>query len=345
MAKLTIKQGRHYLDWRDPSRPGPDGRGKRARTCLGKVGTIARSQLDAILKAKEFELSTAATLLHANRRPAPTFSEFAHDYLIWHKGKFPDSHFRVAQIVDDHILPEFGHVAMNLVSVDQAEAWLRKRLDLQAAGTVVKEFRTLMAMLNRAVDAKKLDANPLKGAVEAPQDLVSRPHHWISNKGDLARLYRQSSWGPYWKLMANCGIRRGEALILRWDWITDGDISIQSTGEERTKSGSWRKVPKSDGAREALKAIRKVTPKDAEYVFPQIYPESLSRACAKDLKRAKLGGSLHSLRHTYICHLLLNGIPVRTVQLLAGHSSITTTEKYAYQVLKIAPRGALRLAI
>jgi integrase len=38
-------------------------------------------------------------------------------------------------------------------------------------------------------------------------------------------------------------------------------------------------------------------------------------------------------------------VPVRTVQLYAGHASITTTENYAYQVLRQDPRAAVRLAI
>ena len=64
-----------------------------------------------------------------------------------------------------------------------------------------------------------------------------------------------------------------------------------------------------------------------------------------DITRADLPGSLHSLRHTYICHLLLALVPIRTVQLHAGHASIATTEKYAYQVLRQDPEAALRLAI
>jgi integrase len=38
-------------------------------------------------------------------------------------------------------------------------------------------------------------------------------------------------------------------------------------------------------------------------------------------------------------------VPIRTVQLHAGHASIATTEKYAYQVLRQDPEAALRLAI
>jgi integrase len=132
-------------------------------------------------------------------------------------------------------------------------------------------------------------------------------------------------------------LRRGEGCILRRLWITDA-VRIQSTGEERTKAGEWRKIPIVDGARRRAGAHQA----DGPYLLPRMAKESLSRACARDIKRAGLGGSLHSLRHTYICHLLLAGVPIRTVQLYAGHAHITTTEKYAYQVLEMDPEAALR---
>jgi integrase len=155
-----------------------------------------------------------------------------------------------------------------------------------------------------------------------------------------AALYEQSDYGPIWRFLANTGLRRGESLHLRRLWITDA-VRIQSTGEERTKAGSWRKIPLVDGARKALALISESGP----YLLPRIAPESLSRAFARDAGSAGLDGSLHSLRHTYICHLLLAGVPIRTVQLYAGHAHISTTEKYAYQVLEMDPEAALRLSI
>jgi len=36
--------------------------------------------------------------------------------------------------------------------------------------------------------------------------------------------------------------------------------NIVSTGEERTKSGEWREIPLTDGAREALEALPRSGP-------------------------------------------------------------------------------------
>lgn len=59
-------------------------------------------------------------------------------------------------------------------------------------------------------------------------------------------------------------------------------------------------------------------------------PRSLTREFERCLARAKIDGSLHCLRHTFCSHLVMKGVPLRTVQLLAGHSSYAVTERYAH---------------
>lgn len=333
MATISERRGYHILSWTQE--------GQRHRVSLGKVGTIPKRDLADILRIKEYELSTGARLLNVHRRPAPRFEAYARDYLIWHRAEYPDSHYRVEQIIFDHLLPHFGTTPLNLISEVQGEDYKAKRRPLVTANTLVKEWRVLMAILNKASRGKKrlIEENPLSD-VKAPGSLDSKPHHWYEDHKELAELYKVSSYGPVWKLYANTGLRRQEGLHMRRIWVTDA-MRIQSTGEERTKAGEWRRIPLTAGAREALAALGG----EGQYLLTRMAPGSLSRACARDIRACGIGGSLHSLRHTYICRLLLENVPIRTVQIYAGHANITTTEKYAYQVLKNDPVQVVNLNI
>src|SRR5206468_1167221 len=62
------------------------------------------------------------------------------------------------------------------------------------------------------------------------------------------------------------------------------------------------------------------------------------KKAAKEVGLGNIGW--HTLRHTFASHLAMQGAPLPVLQALLGHSSITTTMRYAH----VAP-SALRSAI
>ncbi|MEK0266148.1 tyrosine-type recombinase/integrase [Stenotrophomonas rhizophila] len=48
----------------------------------------------------------------------------------------------------------------------------------------------------------------------------------------------------------------------------------------------------------------------------------------RDAQVAGIGGHLHRLRHTFCAQLVIHGVPLRRVQVLAGHADYAVTEKY-----------------
>lgn len=69
------------------------------------------------------------------------------------------------------------------------------------------------------------------------------------------------------------------------------------------------------------------------------FDRQVSRACRQAAKQAKIaygrfdgkGFTLHSLRHTYITHLLANGVDAPTVMEYSGHKSYQSFSVYLHK--------------
>jgi integrase len=317
MATLGIRGKYRTLNWEDAQ--------GRHRISLGRTDVISEKNANDILKAKQLELSTGAQLLGLNLKRSITFGQYATEYLLWHRSEYPDSHFRVRQIIHDHLLPRWQYTPLDFIQPKEVEQYKRERRARAADGTVIKELRTLKAILNRAVKDRLINFSPIEH-VAAPRDLTSKPHRFYE-KEELQGIYQTAQrHASVWKLFANTGMRRAEAMQLKRRDVGKEGLRILSTSEARTKSGEWRDIPLNTGAQDALDRL----PRDGEYILPRIALPSLSRAFSVDAQRAGLDGSLHTLRHTYISHLVRQGVPLRTVQIYAGHAHYTTTEHYAY---------------
>ncbi len=146
------------------------------------------------------------------------------------------------------------------------------------------------------------------------------------------------------------GMRQGELKGLQWssiDW-QNRSIAVQHsrcdyTGELTSpKSNRVRHIPMDVDVYEMLLERKRST----GYVFlndnsepfkGQAMQHRMVRLCKRSGLR-EIGW--HALRHTFASHLAMRGVPMTAVQMLMGHSSITTTMRYAH----LAP-STLRAAV
>lgn len=304
-------------------------RGKQVRRRVGRIGIMSEREAKLIKKAKELELATGQRIVGARSSSATTFGQLSKRYLDWHGTKYPASAYNAKHYIDDYLLPFIGKTTV-LDDVDSTliERYLAERQSsLSKPATIIKELNQLKAMVKKAIEWRLLTHDAVR-KVANPENLESAPKHFYTPP-ELQKLYAvKSRYTPVWQLMVNTGLRRAEALALKSTSVANGTVNIVSTTERRTKSKKWRAVPIGAGAKKALEVLK---PDVDGYLVPRVTGHSLSRAFIRDRDRAKLtSGSVHSLRHSFITHLIQKGVPLRTVQLLAGHSSIAVTEGYAH---------------
>ncbi len=134
-------------------------------------------------------------------------------------------------------------------------------------------------------------------------------------------------------MLYGCGLRTGEALRLRVD---DIDSSCMLVRVRHGKGGRERQVPLPATLLATLRQYW-LQYRPQAWLFPGRNPDhpmaagSVRKACCKVLRDLDgLHVTLHSLRHSYATHLLEDGVDLRTIQVLLGHSSLRTTAIYTH---------------
>lgn len=140
------------------------------------------------------------------------------------------------------------------------------------------------------------------------------------------------------ELLYASGLRVSELLALK---LEDVHLSMQFI-KCRGKGNKERIVPIGELAAEVLEryletARPKLLKKSTDLLFLNRFGDSMSRqGFFKILKKqAQIAGitkslSPHKLRHSFATHLIENGVDLRLVQEILGHSDIATTQIYTH---------------
>jgi len=141
-------------------------------------------------------------------------------------------------------------------------------------------------------------------------------------------------------LSAKAGLRAGEIANLTWDMVADGNGRVGNVIElhdTAAKKGSGRSIPIHPDLAVALMAWRQVAGPSEVVISSQrggpMTPLSIVVWFNRAFKNIGLQGcSSHSGRRTFITRAARlvhkTGGSLRDVQLLAGHRSIQTTQRY-----------------
>ena len=133
-----------------------------------------------------------------------------------------------------------------------------------------------------------------------------------------------------------CGLRVSEVINLK---VANIDSSRMMVRISHGKGDKDRYTILSPRLLSELRSYWRIYHPDTEgWLFPnRSTRERLTRATpqlvfkeAKKKAGIRKNVTFHSLRHSFSTHLLEAGVDIRTIQILLGHSSITSTAKYLH---------------
>ncbi|MCU1614797.1 MAG: integrase family protein [Frankiales bacterium] len=254
--------------------------------------------------------------------------------------------------VEKVIIPAIGQVPIERLRAEHVEQLLAGAMEGRGPVTVRRIHATLRSALSYGVKTRRLPFN-VASNVTPPNGTRPEVQPWSA--GELAAFLRHvetDRLGPLFEVIAACGLRRGEALGLRWSDLdlTQRTARIRQTvvdvggrlefSTPKTRS-SEATVPLTERAVQALAQWRLGQEldrqawgdgyEDHDLVFARengapLRPEYVTRRFVALSKAAGLRQvRLHDLRHGAASLMLAAGVPMAIVSKMLRHSSIGIT--------------------
>lgn len=343
--------------WQGRVNLGTDINGKRKQKYF--YGTTEKE-----VKKKLKDYFIQGEKYNANNIAKMTLEEFLVDWLeniLVHTLK-PKSYAIKEYIIKQQIAPRIGMLQVNSLVASDIQQMINNMVkeDLSYS-TIKKAYDTLNQRFKLAINQEQVNKNPTLGVVlpkqknkknseiqyfskEQCKELIeeSRRIYDYNNKN----VYRLGELVPF---LIFTGLRIGEAIALEWNDIDYKNKTItvnknvvevksKETGkyilekQDSTKTdSSTRIIPISNNAMECIKNLKEING-DKKFIFASqtgqyISPSNFNRMF-RGIQKAlnyEVTLGLHSLRHTFATLMLNNGIDVKIVSELLGHSNVSVT--------------------
>ena len=203
---------------------------------------------------------------------------------------------------------------------------LRYEKDLSGA-TCNIHFKALKVFFNYGVDEEMM----LKDPTRKMKLLEANRRDRLVATDELELLLtelKDDILYPFIISASKTGGRIGELLNLKWRNLNFGEKEIWIVAE---KNKCDRYVPMSDMIYDYFYPLKPSIKEQDEFVLKQFTKRYLQRRLRNFIKRFGIKGiTFHVFRHTWITDLAREKCDPFTLQYLAGHEDITTTQKYIH---------------
>ena len=255
-----------------------------------------------------------------------SLSQFMKEYLEWSEAHKAQSTYERDKRTFKHFLAFVGDRPLRSISPRLIERYRTSLLQNGRKPTSVNiEYRHLKAAFSKAKDWGYIKENPFT-RLKPLKEPQSPPRSLSQEEVKQVLSYLKGKDPNFYDLVLftlETGARRIEVLNLKWE-----DIDLQeNTVLLHGKGNKTREVPLTSRLRALLE---RRGPKRSGNVFPYTHPDTITHKWVKIMRILGLKYRFHDLRHTTASWLVMNGVPLRGVQELLGHSDIRITQIYAH---------------
>jgi integrase len=235
----------------------------------------------------------------------------------------------------------FGNRPADDVKPDEIVSWIRKR---GVGPATFNRYRSFLSLCYReGMRHGKVSSNParLLGQKKEP----TGRKRYLNRKEYEAVLEKMLELKPdrvpSFIISVHTGMRLMEQFSLKWKHV-DMDAKIihiigtRRHGDRGTKNGEDRDIPMVSVVFDELEKIRPTKPGPGALVFPRprggtksAQPRWFDTILTEDGVKIE-DYTWHNNRHTFCSWLAIAGTPLRTIQELAGHKTLSITARYAH---------------
>lgn len=268
--------------------------------------------------------------------PIHTFCEVAND---WERIHRKDVVYKTWSTYQGHLkklIVEFGKKDICSISDNDVSCLLQQMAaDQYSAKTVRTRFNVCNMIMNHAISKEYILNNPC-ATVKIPKGLNKNIRE-LPKDEEIQKVINSLNchFGLFAYFLLFTGMRRGEALAIRWEDIDFDEMTISinksiffesnrpKLKNPKTRNGI-RIVPLLAPLKEVLLSRRE----DSGYVFGNEEPmteQAFKRAWEHYKKESKVSITPHQLRHAFATILYEAEIDPKSAQKMMGHADYKTT--------------------
>ena len=308
-------------------------RGRRRYATIGSADAMTVPEARREARRLIASYIEPATKDNGPKTPGHPMDAFAAEFLERYARHWkPRTLTASAYVVRNHILPAFGHMTVDAITVEHVRDWFASMADKPGSANRAMPVLSIMMRMAELWGYRTHNSNPCKNT----RRYRTMPKERFLTAEEMARLnavltcdeFRCPDVVAIVRLLMLTGCRFGEIAALEWDWIKDKRIHLPDS-----KSGP-RTVWLSSAARAVIDAIPCYGP-DCPFLFPGRPPtrpiDNIAFQWDRIRAEAGLPGlRLHDLRHSWASTAAMNGVDMVTIAKLLGHALVETTERYVH---------------